>query len=71
MISTKKMHMGGWRKAQGLRECVALAEDPSSVPSTHIGRVTTSFNLSPRESDATFWRQQALWHMCIHPYTDA
>lgn len=68
MISTK-MHMGGWKEAQRVRECAALAEHLSSVPGTHIGLLTTSFNLSSRESDATFWHLQALHHMCVYLYT--
>ena len=37
--------------AQGLRALAALAEDPGSVPSTHIRQLTTSF----RGSSAHLW----------------
>jgi hypothetical protein len=39
--------------AQQLRALVAFAEDPSSIPRTHIGQLTTACNPSCRESDTS------------------
>lgn len=34
--------------AQGLGVCIALTEDPSSVPCTYVQWLTTSYNYSAR-----------------------
>lgn len=46
--------------------CTALAEDLTSVPSAHVGQLTTACNFSLRESDALFWTLRVLL-MCTHP----
>lgn len=56
------MPLGWWwldRSGQGLRKVVALPEDPSSVPNTHVGWLTVNRNFSSREFSTLFW---PLWH---------
>lgn len=47
------------KKFQGLRACVAFAEDPSSFPSIHIRQFTTVCNSNFRASDYPFWPPRA------------
>ena len=48
--------------AQWLGALAALAEDLSSIPSTHIGQFTTTWNSGTRGSDALFWAPQVGTH---------
>lgn len=43
-----------------LRESTAFPEDMSSVPSSHIGQLTTACDSSSRRPDLIFWLPRAL-----------
>lgn len=47
-----------------------LAEDQSSVLSTHIRQLITPCNSSSRESYTFFWSWGKFAFMCTYPYTD-
>lgn len=49
--------------AQGLRALVSCPENPSSVPSPHVGQLTVTCNHTrSRESNTTFWPLKASTH---------
>lgn len=50
------------------RRLPALQEDLSSVPSTHMVPLTTTYNSSFKRSDAPFWLPWALAHV-RHTFT--
>ena len=50
----KSIKVEAGEPAQQLRALV-LAEDPGSVPSTHMMRLTGTCNFNPRRSGAIFW----------------
>lgn len=60
-LETKEM-------TQCVRTCIALAGDPSLVPSTHVGRLTTVSNSSSGGFSALFWTLWAPTFMS-HTYT--
>lgn len=61
--------MGG--VAQQLRTHTILAEDPSSIPCTHIWLLTSACNSSYRGSYTLFWLPRASLLSCTLTHTDA
>lgn len=55
MCKTTKTKQEAGEKAQFLRVHIALAEDPTLVPSTHFGWLTTAYQSIFRGSDMFFW----------------
>ena len=55
--------------AQWLRACIARAEDPSLVLSTHEKWFTSACNCGLGESVTLFWPPWATTHMHIHMHT--
>jgi hypothetical protein len=64
-------HSGAREIALWLRGLVALLEDPSSVPSIHVGQFTMAYNCTSRRSDDVFfWLLWASVHTGIFTYTE-
>jgi hypothetical protein len=61
VFKRKAGQMGWW-----LRPFVALSEDWSSIPSTHIWLVTTACSSSSRVSEALFWLLWVPTFTCAH-----
>lgn len=59
---------GAREVVEWLRVLTALLEDPSSVPSSHIGWLTATCNSCSRGSSAIFWPLRSL-HMPVHAHT--
>lgn len=58
-----------WRDGTADGALTALAEeDPGSVPSTHVGWITTAWNFSPMGSHTVFWLLQELYTHGAHTY---
>lgn len=58
--------VGGRKTAPWLRMLVALAEDPSLIPSPHNKWLITVYNSSSRRSNVPFWPP---WALQSHAYT--
>jgi hypothetical protein len=52
---SKILNREAGEKAELSKGCTILAEDSSSVPSTHLGWLTTTNNSNARDSDTLFW----------------
>ena len=58
--------MGPGEMAQQLKVLAAFLEDVSSVLSTHMGQLTTAYNLTTRESNTLFWHTGVLHTQSSH-----
>jgi hypothetical protein len=72
----KLLAVGTEEMAQWLETLTALPEEPGTIPSTHIGWLTSFCSSSFRGSNILFWTSQAQGiymihrHICRQTYTD-
>lgn len=68
ILAFLKIHVNeGWagKMSQWLRVCTVLAEDPSSVPSTHIEGLRPVVAPAPGDPEHSYWSLEAYALTCI------